>query len=302
RHRVLGDRLRGPATVAMDHAHRLRQPIERQLRGTLVEDLTVDVAGLLRGEEYAERRDRVGTAAAQPLLPDRGGLRVLRRRHRAGHARVGRGGDHVRGDILRGVLHRHDACERDDAELGRPVVRLADIAEQTGGRRDHDDPAVLLLAEQVDSRTRHVEMSGQVDVDHRLPVVRRHLVEHAVPQDAGRVEDDMATAELVTGLFHHLQAVFVLGDRAVVRDGLAALFLDLVDDVLRRGLVATLAAAADTRIVHHYLGAVRRQPLRHFGADAAAGAGADRHTPVEHTHIIVPPNPSWGWVGRVYPR
>jgi len=60
----LGESLRRPSALAVHHADRTHMTIERQLTGALVEDLAVDVAGLLGSEEDAERSDGVGTAAA----------------------------------------------------------------------------------------------------------------------------------------------------------------------------------------------------------------------------------------------
>ena len=53
RHRDLGDRLRGPAALAVHHAHRPHMAVQRQFAGALMEYLAVDVAGLLGGEKDA---------------------------------------------------------------------------------------------------------------------------------------------------------------------------------------------------------------------------------------------------------
>ena len=132
-------------------------------------------------------------------------------------------------------------------------------------------------------------MPGQVDVDDRLPVFRRHLVEHAVAQDAGGVEDDMQPAELVAGLLHHVEAVLELGHGAEIRRRLAAGRLDLIGNFLGRRPVAALAAAADAGIVDHHARAVRGHHLRHFGADAAPRTGADRNPSFQHSHRTVFP-------------
>ena len=127
-------------------------------------------------------------------------------------------------------------------------------------------------------------MAGEVDIDHRLPVLGRHLVEHPVAQDAGGVEDDMQPAEFVAGLLHHVEAVLETRDRAEIRGRLAARRLDLVHDRLGRRPVAALAAAADAGIVDNDARTVRRHHLRNFGADAAPRTGADRNPPIQHSH------------------
>src|SRR6516225_3483849 len=167
----LSERLRRPTALTVDHTQRPHMPIERQLAGPLVEDLAVDMAGLFGSEKDAERGDRVGPAAAQTLLADCRHLRVLRGRDRPGHAGVRRRANNVDGNPLRSILHRDDARQRHDSELGCTVIALPDIAEQARGRRHHDHPPVALLAKQVDRRPVEVEVAGQVNVDHRLPVL-----------------------------------------------------------------------------------------------------------------------------------
>ena len=196
----------------------------------------------------------------------------------------------IDGDPARGVLHRDDARQCDDAELGRAVIALPDIAEQSRGRRHHDDAAVILLAEQVDRRAIDVEMPGQMHVDDRLPILGEHVVKHFVAQDAGGVEDDVQPAERLARLAHHREAVVEFGDRAIIGDRVAARRLDLVDDFLRRRLVGAFAAAAGAGIVDNDLGAVRGHQFGDFAADPAPRAGADRDPSVEHAH---PRSPSF---------
>src|SRR5580704_18706973 len=153
--------------------------------------LAVDLARLLRGEKDAERRDCVGPAAAQPLLANRRRLWVLRRWDRPGHSGIGRWADHIDRDPSGGVFHRDDPGQCDDPELRRAIIALTDIAEQSRGRRNHDDPAVVLLAKQVYRGAVDVEVTGQVDIDDGLPILGERVVEHLVAQDAGGVEDDV---------------------------------------------------------------------------------------------------------------
>src|SRR6516162_6886015 len=105
-------------------------PVERQLAGALVKDLAVDIACLLGSEKDAERSDRIWAAPPKPLLPECCSLRILWSRDRAGHAGVGRRADDIDGDALGRILHRDDARQRHDPELGRAVIALPDIAEQ----------------------------------------------------------------------------------------------------------------------------------------------------------------------------
>src|SRR5205085_10266317 len=113
-----------------------------------------------------------------------------------------------------------------------------------------------LLPEEIDRSRVDVEGPGYVDVEHRLAVLRKHVVEHLVAQDAGGIEHDVEPAEGIARLLHHGEAIVELGDRAVIGDRLAARLLDLVDDLLRWRLIAALAATADARAVDHDLGAL----------------------------------------------
>ena len=131
-------------------------------------------------------------------------------------------------------------------------------------------------------------MAGQVDIDDRLPVLREHVVEHLVAQDAGGVEYDVQPAKGVARLLDHRQAIVELGDRAVIGRRLAARRLDLVDDLLCRRPVGALAAAAGAGIVDHDLGPVRRHQLGDLGPDPATRAGANRHPSFEHAHPSTP--------------
>src|SRR5215469_5912586 len=284
----LGQGFRRPSALAMHHADRTHMTVEGEFAGALVEDLAVDLARLLGGEKDAERGYRIGTAAAEPLLAQCCRLWVLGCRDRAGHAGVSRGADYVYGDPPGRVLHCDDAGKRDDPQLCRAVIALPDIAEQTRGRRDHDDPPVILLAEQVDRRAVDVEVPGQMHVDDSLPILRKHVVKHLVTQDAGGVEDDVQAAKRVTRLLHHCQAVFEIGDRAVICGRLAARRLDLVDDLLRGSLVGALTAAAGAGIIDDDLGTVRGHQLGDLGADPTTGPSTDRHPPVEHAHPSLP--------------
>src|SRR4029077_11857057 len=89
----LGEHLRCPTALAVHHANRPHMPVERQFPGALMEHLAVDMARLFGGEKKREGGDGGGPAAAQPLLTKCRRLRVLRRRHRAGHAGVRRRAD-----------------------------------------------------------------------------------------------------------------------------------------------------------------------------------------------------------------
>ena len=70
----------------------------------------------------------------------------------------------------------------------------------------------------------------------------------------------------------------------VVRDALAAGGGDLVDDLLRGGLVGALTGAGTAEVVDHDLRALAREQQRLGAADAATCAGDDRDLAVEESH------------------
>jgi hypothetical protein len=98
----------------------------------------------------------------------------------------------------------------------------------------HDIPGLAVLDAKVWCCCAYdLEGCGRVQVDDGVPLLVRHLVDHAVPRVAGVVDDDvdLAVAE-GGGFFDECGYVGVVEDVADARDGGAAGFIDLVDDVL----------------------------------------------------------------------
>ena len=89
---------------------------------------------------------------------------------------------------------------------------------------------------------RDAEAAEDVDAVDEVPVLLGQLLERRVAEDAGVVDDDVDALPRVERGLDDLVAVL---DRVVVRDGLAARGLDLLDDLVRRG--ARLAAAVSRR-------------------------------------------------------
>ena len=105
---------------------------------TIADDLTVDVTRFLGREERDHRgverrvhlrRDLFRIGGEQP----RGHPRHAARRHR------------VHGDPILAQLDRPRERHPGDARLCSGVVRLTEVAAQSGRRRDVDDPSVALL-------------------------------------------------------------------------------------------------------------------------------------------------------------
>ena len=164
------------------------------------EDLPGDVAVLHR-ETRDERRDVGGVPRVKDRRVRRGDDVVGQSGRRLGHARARRGRDRVRAHAVATELFGDDHRERGDAGLGGAVVRLADVAEQSRGRRRVDDrrldgvPGLGLLAPVVGGVARRHEVALQVDVDDRVPVLFAQVHQHAVAQDAGVVHQHVEGAE-----------------------------------------------------------------------------------------------------------
>ena len=98
---------------------------------------------------------------------------------------------------------------------------------------DGDHAAELALAHAGPDRVGHVEDAREVGVDDLFPLLRGHLVEHAVAGDAGVVDEDLDRAELGLDLGHARLAGVVIGHRPF--EGLDA---GLVGEFPRRVVVA----------------------------------------------------------------
>jgi len=136
-----------------------------------------------------------------------------------------------------------------DAELGRGVVGLAEVADQPRGRGHADVAARILALEIGRGGARDVEGAVQVHVDHRFPLLDRHVEEEAVAQDAGVVHHHIDPAERVDGALDDPVRRLPLGDAVGVRDRRAALRLDLLDHLLRRTRVLAFARDRSADVV-----------------------------------------------------
>src|SRR5262249_20907295 len=133
------------------------------------------------------------------------------------------------------------------AELGRPVVGLAEVAEQPAGGGGDDDPAITLLTEMRPSGADDVVPAVKVHLEHGIPVLERHLVEGAVAQDPGIAHHTVHGAELVDcGLDDAGRAVFG-GDAVIVGGRTTTRVANLGDDVVghRRSGAGPVAGAAE---------------------------------------------------------
>ena len=100
------------------------------------------------------------------------------------------------------------------------------------------------------------EVTLQVHVDDRVPVLFAQVHEDAVAQDARVVHEHVERAEGIEGTLDETLAPFPLRDVVVVRNGVATHGGDLRDDLFgrRRGVAGTVECSAE--VVDDDLGAL----------------------------------------------
>ena len=179
-----------------------------------------------------------------------------------------------------------DHGQRRDTGLGRGVVGLPHVAG-AGDRRDIDDQP---LAAQLDHLRCHFagtqEHTGQVDVDHRLPLAQGHLLDLAIPgleqqavaQDAGVVDQPVDGAEVAGHLADHGAHLVFVGHVADIGAGVAAGGLAGADRLVQAALV---------QVDQRQARAAPRQVFSHCPTQALAAAGDDDHA-VLQLHITTP--------------
>src|SRR5262249_50302926 len=201
-------------------------------------------------------------------------LRRLRR-DRVDHAGPGERRDAVRAHLEALHVERDAARQPDDAEFGRHVIGLAEIADQRRGRGHVHEGAGILLAELYRAGPAHVEGAVEVHGEHIRPVRPAHAVEDAVAQDAGIVHQDVDAAERGKRRLDDLVGVLRLGDRERGSDRLAALALDFIDHRLRGAGVGAGAFETRADVADPDLRPLLRHEQRDAAADAAARTGND---------------------------
>ena len=127
-----------------------------------------------------------------------------------------------------------------------------------------------------------------MDGDDGVPLGLAHVEHHAVAQDARHVDDDVHAPPRVGHLLDHLGALREVGDVAVVGLRRPAGRLDLAHHHVGRAAVAALAVQRGAEVVHHHLGAGRRQRQRDAAPDSTPGAGHQRRLAIEHAHVSQP--------------
>ena len=117
------------------------------------------------------------------------------------------------------------------------------------------------------------EHAVEVDVQHQIPLIVGHLVEHGIPGDAGVVDQNVHPAEGGDSGVHGGLDLLVLGHVALADQNVAA---DLGSGLLSQSLVVVEDG--------HAGGTLLDVALDNGGADALAAAGDDGVLAVQITH------------------
>ncbi len=197
-----------------------------------------------------------------------------------GHPRARDGAQRVDLDVVFRALELERLCQACEAELGRAVIGLAEIAEQPGRARRHQHAAIGLLAEGFPAGLGGIGRTIEVNVDDEGEILCAHLGKGLVAQHTGIVDQHMDAAPLLLGVGNHLIHLLGIGDRGTIGHRGAAGLFDFLDDL--RGHVGSAGAIArSAQIVDHDLGAAPSELERVFAAQAAACAGDDGYLVLE---------------------
>ena len=124
-------------------------------------------------------------------------------------------------------------------------------------------------------------------LDHLVPIVVAHLVEHVVAQDARRVDDGVQAFEFVQRLFDHARnAGPARHDSELETASPPALRICCGHLLGGPGLAFVAACHAAAQIVDHDLGAFLRRQQRAFLADAVRAARDQNDLAFQHAHGI----------------
>ncbi|MOA11376.1 hypothetical protein D3C78_1313120 [compost metagenome] len=118
------------------------------------------------------------------------------------------------------------------AGLGGGIIGLTGLALDAVDRADVDDAAPALLHHVADHLLGHVEHGCQIGLDDRVPVLARHLQEHAVPRNARIVDQHIDLAVFRLGAAESIDRGLPVTDVAHRRVEFKAQCLLLIDPLL----------------------------------------------------------------------
>ncbi|SVJ66376.1 Uncharacterised protein [Klebsiella pneumoniae] len=198
------------------------------------EHLAGDLAGGVGRQVDGQRRVLLGGHALQ--LVDAGLLLRGCGRDRVGHPAPGERRDAIRTHVVALHVEGDGFAQGDDAQLGRGIIGLAEVADQPGSAGHVYEGAGLLGTEAFGGGPADEEAAVEMDIDHRQPVVGAHLVEDRIAQDASVVHHDIQTPETVHGAFDDTPRAVPVGDAVGVDQTFAASLADQAKGLFgRRG-------------------------------------------------------------------
>ena len=128
----------------------------------------------------------------------------------------------------------------------------------------------------------HAEGALQVDGDHVVPLLLRHVENHPVAQDAGAGYHGVQLAKVVDGGLDYLLPAAHGGHRLHAGDGAAALLPDFRYHLLGDGTVGAAAVHVDARVDDDHLRALLGHQLGNAASHAPAGTGNDGYLVSEY--------------------
>ena len=128
-----------------------------------------------------------------------------------------------------------------------------------------------------------------MDIDDRLPLLRGHVEDHPVAQDARDIDDDVDLAEGIDRLLNHPLGGVVIGDRIGIGDRVAARRL-ISAAVVAAGPVST---PCPSRLAPRSLTTTDApscaSEMRDAPANPPARARDERDFPIKESHYAFPP-------------
>jgi len=149
-----------------------------------------------------------------------------------------------------------------------------------------NETAALLLAEMRDGRAADIKGAVKMHLHYRVELFGRHIVEHAIAQNARVVHHHVNAAKTVDRLLHHRLSVIPTGHAAAVRHRAAGSvgLGDFGDDALRWPVIVAFAGHARADVVDHDLSAIGGEGNRRRAPNSATGTSNDGNLAIQHSH------------------
>ena len=169
----------------------------------------------------------------------------------------------VDSDLLIAGINGHATDEGLDGALGAGVDCVLWDALGLASDRAHQDDAAA-NAKVLVGLAGDEELATGVDAEDAVEFLLAHVLEVAERDDAGIGADNVELAKVLNGLIEHLDRLLDVADVGLDRNSVAAVRLDLVDDLVRclRGV----------RVVEYDLCTAAGKLGGHCGSKATAGA------------------------------